>query len=103
AEKLVTLDGQERELRDPMLMIADSQRAVAIDGVMGGQDSEVSAGTQTLLLESAYFHPASVRKTRRALEMSTDASYRFERGVDTNMQAIACRRGAFLLQEIAGG
>lgn len=102
-EKFVTLDGKDRVLKDPMLIIADARVPVGIGGVMGGKDSEVTESTTTLLLESAYFEPASIRKTRRALDMSTDASYRFERGADHNMQAMACRRAAFLFEELAGG
>lgn len=102
-EKLLMIDGKERQLRSSMLAIADAQRTVAVAGVMGGKESEVSDSTTTLLLEGAYFQPNSVRKTARGLEMSTDASYRFERGADHNMQALACRRAAFLFGELAGG
>ena len=102
-ERLVMIDGRERLLRSPMLVIADASRPAAVAGVMGGADSEVSPGTTAILLESAYFQPASVRKTSKALELSTDASYRFERGVDYNLQAIACRRAAALIEEAAGG
>lgn len=101
-EKLVTLDGKERIANDTMLVIADDAVPVGIGGVMGGLDTEVTDSTTTVLLEAAYFNAASVRKTRRALELSTDASFRFERGVDPAMQAIAELRAAFLLQEIAG-
>lgn len=102
-EQLKMIDGKERLLQDPMLVIADSQRAQAVGGVMGGFDSEVTERTSTVLLEAAYFQPASIRTTAKKLELLTDASYRFERGVDYDMQAIACRRAALLLQEIAGG
>jgi phenylalanyl-tRNA synthetase beta chain len=102
-EKFLMIDGKERQLRSSMLVIADAQRTVAVAGVMGGKESEVSDSTTTLLLESAYFQSNSVRKTARTLEMSTDASYRFERGADHNMQAMACRRAAFLFGELAGG
>jgi phenylalanyl-tRNA synthetase beta chain len=101
-EKLMMIDGRERRLADTILAIADAERPQAVAGVMGGMDSEVSDTTDTLLLESAYFQPTSVRKTARALELSTDASYRFERGADPNLQAIACRRAAFLFEQLAG-
>jgi phenylalanyl-tRNA synthetase beta chain len=102
-EKLVMIDGKERLIDDTMLAIADAQRAVAVGGVMGGMETEVTDSTTTVLLESAYFQPSSVRRTAKLLELSTDASYRFERGVDYKMQATACRRAAALLAEIAGG
>ena len=102
-EKLMMIDERERTLRDPMLVIADADRAVAVAGVMGGKDSEVTDETRVVLLESAYFHPASVRATAKILEMSTDASYRFERGADPEIQATACRRAALLLEQLAGG
>lgn len=101
-ESLVLLDGKDRKLQDPMLVIADSDRPVALGGIMGGKDSEVSESTTTVLLESAYFQPASVRKTAKRLELSTDASFRFERGVDYKLQAYACRRASAMMVEIAG-
>ncbi|HET6268207.1 MAG TPA: phenylalanine--tRNA ligase subunit beta, partial [Acidobacteriota bacterium] len=102
-EKLLMIDDKERTLTDPMLAIADPSGVVAVGGVMGGKPTEVTDSTTTLLLESAYFTPASIRKTAKRLEMSTDASYRFERGVDPNLQPLTCRRAAYLFQEIAGG
>jgi phenylalanyl-tRNA synthetase beta chain len=102
-EPLVTLDGVERKLRSDMLVIADGERATAIAGVMGGRDSEVSANTTSVLLECALFEPKQVRATRTALGMSTDASYRFERGVDPEMMERAVRRALSLIMEIAGG
>jgi phenylalanyl-tRNA synthetase beta chain len=81
-EELVTLDGISRSLSPDMLVIADEQRAVAVAGVMGGEDSEVRADTTDIFLECALFEPKTVRRTRTALGLSTDASYRFERGVD---------------------
>ncbi|HJZ10616.1 MAG TPA: phenylalanine--tRNA ligase subunit beta, partial [Acidobacteriota bacterium] len=78
-------------------------KAQAVGGVMGGAHSEVSPATTTILLESAYFDPASVRKTSKSLELTTDASYRFERGADYLLQSIACRRAAALIEQIAGG
>ena len=102
-EKLTTLDGIARELKDDMLVIADAQDATAIAGVMGGQHSEVSAKTKTILLECALFEPKQVRKTRTALGLSTDASYRFERGVDPEMMVRAVRRALDLIIQVAGG
>ncbi len=102
-EKLTTLDGVERRLRSDMLVIADADRATAIAGVMGGQDSEVTENTTRVLLECALFEPKQVRRTRTALGLSTDASYRFERGVDPDMMLRAVRRALRLITEIAGG
>ena len=79
-EQLRTLDGQRRTLQTDMLVIADASRAQAVAGVMGGAESEVSVGTRTVALESAYFAPTSVRRTGKRLGLSTEASYRFERG-----------------------
>ncbi|MBT8401571.1 MAG: phenylalanine--tRNA ligase subunit beta [Rhodothermia bacterium] len=101
--KFVTLDDEERELPAGTLMICDADREGAIAGVMGGQNSEVSEKTKDVLIESAYFSPASIRRTAKALGLQTDASYRFERGVDTEIQAWAAMRAAFLMQEVAGG
>ncbi|MGB5392419.1 MAG: phenylalanine--tRNA ligase beta subunit-related protein, partial [Thermoanaerobaculia bacterium] len=81
-ETLVTLDGERRELDPEMLVIADAERAVAVAGVMGGQDSEVTSQTINILLESAHFDPTRVRETAKRLELHTDASHRFERGAD---------------------
>ena len=102
-EKMTTLDGIERELNPSMLVIADAYRAVAIAGVMGGAETEISPQTTKVLLESANFDPVSVRKTSRALGLSTEASYRFERGADLEMARFACNRAAALIQELAGG
>ena len=102
-EPLVTLDGIERKLRADMLVIADGERATAIAGVMGGRDSEVTADTTSVLLECALFEPKQVRQTRTALGMSTDASYRYERGVDPEMMERAVRRALALIMEVAGG
>jgi phenylalanyl-tRNA synthetase beta chain len=101
-EKLVMIDGKERQLTESMLIIADAEKPQGVGGVMGGLESEVTDQTKNVLLEAAYFLPSSIRQTRRALDLSTDASYRFERGVDPNLQDIAIRRAAFLLEKIAG-
>ncbi|MDE2871793.1 MAG: phenylalanine--tRNA ligase subunit beta [Gemmatimonadota bacterium] len=102
-ESLVTLDGEERPLTPEMLMIRDAKRPVAVAGVMGGGDSEVSERTVDILLECALFEPRRVRATRRALGMSTDASYRFERGVDPATMETAVTRAASLILAVAGG
>jgi len=102
-ERITTLDGFERELASEMLVIADADRAVAIAGVMGGADTEISSRTADVLIESAYFNPASIRHTARTLGMDTEASYRFARGVDFEAQVRAADRVAQLIAEIAGG
>lgn len=102
-ERIVTLDGQERRLEPSMLLIADTGRGLGLAGVMGGRDSEVSATTTRVLLEAAYFDPASVRRTSRALGLKTDAAYRFERGADIEALVAASNRAAQLMSEVAGG
>ena len=102
-ESLVTLDGETRPVTPEMLMIRDADQPVAIAGVMGGRDSEVAGGTADILLECALFEPKQVRSTRRALGMSTDASYRFERGVDPTAMETSVRRAAALILATAGG
>lgn len=102
-EKMKTLDGVERTLTTDMCIIADSKHAVAIGGVMGGQDSEISFASRSILLESAWFDAISVRRTAKALGMRTEASMRFERGADPEMAELASRRCAELIQQIAGG
>jgi phenylalanyl-tRNA synthetase beta chain len=91
-EKVKTLDGQDRTLAEDMLVIADASRAQAVAGVMGGGDSEVSEKTRTIALESAYFTPSSIRRTSKRLGLSTEASYRFERGADPETPARALAR-----------
>lgn len=102
-EKLTTLDGQVRTLSDDDLVIADANAAVALAGVMGGGDSEVSEGTVNLLLESALFDPRSVRRTSKRHGLHTEASHRFERGADRAMVEVAVDRCAELIVELAGG
>jgi phenylalanyl-tRNA synthetase beta chain len=102
-EKLCTLDGVERELDEQMLVIADAARAVAVAGVMGGLETEISSETTDVLIESAYFAPASVRRTSKLLGLHTEASHRFERGVDYDGVLRAQNRCAALICEIAGG
>ncbi len=102
-EKLLTLDGKTHELKTDQLVIADAEKPVALAGVMGGEHSGVVASTVDVLLESAYFNPASVRSTSRALGISSDSSYRFERGVDIGMVDRASDRATALIVELAGG
>lgn len=102
-EKLETLDGAERALRPEDLVIADAEKAVALAGVMGGANSEVHDGTCDILLESAHFDPATVRRTASRLGIHTEASMRFERGTDWDMPARAAERAAALIAELAGG
>jgi phenylalanyl-tRNA synthetase beta chain len=101
-EKFLALDGKTYSLSEQDLVIADDARAVGIAGVMGGEDTGVTDGTTTLLLESAFFSPASVRRTARTLSLPSDASYRFERRVDPGMILPASHRAAELMREIAG-
>ncbi|HEY2963510.1 MAG TPA: phenylalanine--tRNA ligase subunit beta [Pyrinomonadaceae bacterium] len=102
-EKLTTLDGIERTLSDEMLVIADAERPVALAGIMGGEDSEISTTTTDVLIESAYFDPDSVRRTARQLGMDTEASRRFERGADREGVLRAQERCVQLICELAGG
>lgn len=102
-ERLETLDETFRELDDSMLLICDGKKAVAVGGVMGGANSEISETSKTILIESAYFDPSSIRKTARSLGLSTEASYRFERGGDPGLQVVALNRACSLIAEISGG
>ena len=102
-ETIRTLDGQQRALADGMLVIADAGRPVAIAGVMGGADSEVSAATARIVLESAYFNPRSVRRTSRALGLKTEASTRYERGADPRLPITAMERACALIEAIGAG
>jgi phenylalanyl-tRNA synthetase beta chain len=102
-EEIRTLDGELRKLTSDMLAICDAERPAAVAGVMGGEESEVTDATSDLLLECALFKPASVRSTRKALGLSTDASYRFERGVDPEGMQRALRRVARIILATAGG
>lgn len=102
-EKFVTLDHEERLLRSDTLMICDTEKAVAVAGVMGGLTSEISDTTKNVLLESAYFKPQSIRRTSKVLGLSTEASRRFERGTDPNITLWAANRATELMHEICGG
>jgi phenylalanyl-tRNA synthetase beta chain len=98
-----TLDGVERKLDGDMLMINDGEGPVAVAGVMGGLDSEIAPSTTRVLLEAAYFQPASIRRTSRRLGLSTEASYRFERGADWDNLVPAIARTCWLIRQLAGG
>ena len=102
AEKFLALDGKTYELTPENLVIADGERTVGIAGVMGGEESGVTDSTKNVLLESAYFLPASIRRTARDLNLPSDASYRFERGVDPQMILAASRRATELICKVAG-
>jgi phenylalanyl-tRNA synthetase beta chain len=102
-EMLHTLDGESRTLSSSVTAIADRDRAVALAGVMGGEDTEVTAGTSDLFIECAAFDPASVRDTGRAVSLATDASYRFERGIDERGLEAALTRCVELILSTAGG
>ena len=101
--KFTTLDGVERELHEEDLMICDAEKPMCIAGVFGGEHSGVTESTTSIFLESAYFNPVSVRKTAKRHGLNTDASFRFERGIDPNTCEYALRRAAILIQEVAGG
>ena len=98
-----TLDGQDRDLNDQTLMIWDGQRQVAIAGIMGGLNSEITENTTTVLVESAYFNPTSIRRSSKWLSLATEASYRFERGIDLEGTAFALKRSLMLISRLAGG
>lgn len=102
-ECIRTLDGVNREPTSEMLMICDARAPVAVAGVMGGEETEISSSTRTILLESAYFDPVSIRRTAKGLGLSTEASYRFERGADPEMPVKALNLATWLLVELCGG
>ena len=102
-EKFTTLDGQARTLTDGMLLIADESKAIALAGVMGGQNTEINDATADVLIESAYFKPQNIRATAKKLDLRTEASYRFERGGDIGVCDWASRRAAQLILQTAGG
>jgi len=101
--KFITLDGVERELHEDDLMICDAEKPMCIAGVFGGEHSGVSESTTNIFLESAYFNPVSIRKTAKRHGLNTDASFRFERGIDPSITEYALKRAALLIQDIAGG
>ena len=102
-EKFLALDGKTYSLTPENVVIADDERAVGLGGVMGGEETGVTESTRSVLLEAAYFLPASIRRTARNLNLPSDASYRFERGVDPGMVLRASQRVSELIREIAGG
>ena len=101
--KFITLDGEERTLSDRDLMICSAKKPMCIAGVFGGQESGVSEDTVDIFLESAYFNPVWVRKSAKRFGLNTDASFRFERGIDPNIQLYALKRAAILFRDLAGG
>ena len=101
--KFTTLDGVERSLHEEDLMICDTEKPLCIAGVFGGENSGVSNETNSIFLESAFFNPISIRKTAKRHALNTDASFRFERGIDPNITKYALKRAALLIIEIAGG
>ena len=101
--KFTTLDGVERSLNEEDIMICDSQGPLCIAGVFGGLDSSVTESTTSVFLESAYFNPVSIRKTAKRHGLSTDASFRFERGIDPAITDYALKRASILILEVAGG
>ncbi|WP_179346519.1 phenylalanine--tRNA ligase subunit beta [Winogradskyella ursingii] len=101
--KFTTLDEVERELHEDDLMICDAEKPMCIAGVFGGTNSSVTENTTSIFLESAYFNPISIRKTAKRHALNTDASFRFERGIDPNITEYALKRAALLILDIAGG
>ncbi|MUH35262.1 phenylalanine--tRNA ligase subunit beta [Zobellia amurskyensis] len=101
--KFMTLDGEERELHEDDLMICDSEKPMCIAGVFGGINTGVTEKTTSIFLESAYFNPVAIRKTAKRHGLNTDASFRFERGIDIENVEYALKRAALLIKEIAGG
>jgi len=102
-ETFTTLDGETRELNGETLLICDGERPVALAGIMGGLNSEIFAGTENVLLESAFFDPLTIRRGSKHLGLSTEASYRFERGADIGGTTFALRRALALMSRLAGG
>ncbi|SMP14330.1 phenylalanyl-tRNA synthetase beta subunit [Desulfurobacterium pacificum] len=102
-EKILTLDGTERKLTSDDLVIADAEKPVAIAGIMGGEESGTTLETENILLESAHFDPMTIRKTSKRLNLSTDSSYRFERGADIEACEFAAARTLHLIQKVCSG
>jgi phenylalanyl-tRNA synthetase beta chain len=101
--KLVTLDDVERTLHEEDLLICDDKGPMCLAGIFGGKNSGVTENTTSIFLESAYFNPVTIRKTAKRHTLSTDASFRFERGIDPSITEYALKRAALLIQEVAGG
>jgi phenylalanyl-tRNA synthetase beta chain len=102
-QTFTTLDEQTRDLNDQTLMICDGKRAIAIAGIMGGLNSEITEDSTTVLVESAYFNPTMIRRSSKKLSLSTEASYRFERGIDIEGTDLALKRSLELIKQLAGG
>ncbi|MFA4842852.1 MAG: phenylalanine--tRNA ligase subunit beta [Candidatus Omnitrophota bacterium] len=102
-EKITTIDGMQRQLSTQILLIADGQKAIAVAGVMGAQNSEVTASTKNILLEAAIFSPAVIRRSRLSLGLQSESSYRFERGVDLETAQSASWQAVKLIQQVCGG
>lgn len=102
-DEFITLDSKKRKLRRDVLLICDADKPVALAGIMGGENSEISGATTDVFIESAYFDPVTTRKSSKYLGLQTDSSYRFERGVDIDKTQWACKRAAQMIAEIAGG
>jgi phenylalanyl-tRNA synthetase beta chain len=102
-EKFTTLDGKERKLGENILLICDDEKPVALAGIMGGENSEITENTKNVFIESAYFDPVVTRKSSKFLGLQTDSSYRFERGVDLSRVDWACDRSAQLISELGDG
>lgn len=102
-EKFKALNDKEYNLNSEMLVIADSTKSIALAGIIGGSNSEISLSTRNILLESAYFAPSTVRKTAKKLGIMTESSFRFERNIDSQMVSFASNRAAMLIKELAGG
>ncbi len=103
ADEFVTLDGKRRKMPPDALLITDGKKPLGIAGIMGGENSEIRETTRNVLIESAYFNPASIRRTAKQLGLSSDASYHFERGADFNILEFAAERAAQMIVELAGG
>jgi phenylalanyl-tRNA synthetase beta chain len=102
-ERYEAIDDSKHELTSEMLVIADTERTVALAGIMGGKNSEINDATTDVLLEAAYFNPVNIRRTSKRLGLASDSSYRFERGTDIEGLVFACNRAASLIQQLAGG
>jgi phenylalanyl-tRNA synthetase beta chain len=102
-DEFITLDSKKRKLRRDVLLICDADKPVALAGIMGGENSEISDSTTSVFIESAYFDPVITRKSSKYLGLQTDSSYRFERGVDIDRTEWACKRAAQMIAEITGG
>jgi len=103
AEAIITIDGKRHQLNENILVIADAAKPVALAGVIGGADSEINESTKNILIEAAVFSPLLIRRTRIAVGVGTDSSYRFERGVDINSVCVASQRAAELILKVASG